>query len=293
MSIKTSCRIRCRRIEETDIGCLSHFLERGFPSHSESHWRTALERLKCYDSPSPFPKFGYMLEAGRCIVGVLLTIFSTARNIDQVAFLCNTSCWYVDPAFSSYATLLSVHAEKKYPNVTYINASPAAHTFPLIEAQGFQRLTDGLYTAATALTVPLRAPAAFAFGDGRARIEDLTGDDYKLLTDHHSYGCLCLWCESSDGYHPFIFRKRFVAKGSVPTAHLIYCRSLEDLSRFSGVVSRFLLLRGIPFLIVNANGPIPNFAGRYFPNRRPMYYRGCCKPRIGDLTYTERAMFGV
>jgi hypothetical protein len=33
--------------------------------------------------------------------------------------------------------------------------------------------------------------------------------------------------------------------------------------------------------------------GKYFGGKMPRYFRGPNRPRLGDLAYTEAAMFGV
>ncbi len=282
-------RVRCRLIGGRDLDRIADLLHVGFPKRSREAWRVALEKLSRRPAPEHFPRYGFMLESENSAAGVLLTIFAPTQRGREVFHQCNISSWYVDPAFRSYAPLLTAQAQK-HPDVTYINASPSDHTWPLIEAQGFTRFTDGIFVAATALTA-LGKVKAYAFKDMPENA--VPEAEYRILRDHHDYGCLCFWCEDGDGPVPFIFRRRVVAAGLVPSAHVVYSRSVEDLSRFSGAVSRFLLMKGIPVITIGANGPVGGFAGRYFANRRPMYYRGSHKPRVGDLTYTEWALFGM
>jgi len=54
-----------------------------------------------------------------------------------------------------------------------------------------------------------------------------------------------------------------------------------------------LVRRARPFLLIDANGPIPGLVGKYFDDRMPRYFRGPQQPRLGDLAYTEIAMFGM
>jgi len=53
------------------------------------------------------------------------------------------------------------------------------------------------------------------------------------------------------------------------------------------------MLRGRPLLLIDANGQIPGLVGKYFDQTMPRYFRGPTRPRLGDLAYTEIAMFGV
>ncbi len=89
-----------------------------------------------------------------------------------------------------------------------------------------------------------------------------------------------------------MFRPRFV-KGVIPCAQLIYCRDIGNIARFAGPIGRFLALRGRPFVVIDANGPIAGLIGKYFDETMPKYYRGPAQPRLGDLAYTEAALFGV
>ena len=75
------------------------------------------------------PKFGYLLESGGDLVGVILLIFSSIPGQDTSKIRCNVSSWYVEPAFRSHASLLISQAIK-HKNVTYVNISPAMHTQP-------------------------------------------------------------------------------------------------------------------------------------------------------------------
>jgi hypothetical protein len=92
--------------------------------------------------------------------------------------------------------------------------------------------------------------------------------------------------------HPFIFRPRF-HKGIVPSLQLVYCRDIDDFVRCAGPIGRFLALRGRPFVLIDSNGPISGLVGKYFDGRMPKFFKGPDRPRLGDLAYTEAAMFGV
>ena len=79
----------------------------------------------------------------------------------------------------------------------------------------------------------------------------------------------------------------------IPCAQLIYCRDMAELVRFARPLGLHLARRGLPLLILDANGPVRGLRGRYFPDLMPKYYRGPRPPRLGDLAYTETAFFGV
>jgi hypothetical protein len=57
-------------------------------------------------------------------------------------------------------------------------------------------------------------------------------------------------------------------------------------------IGRFLPVRGHPLVLIDANGPIPGLVGKYAGAKMPKYFKGPDRPRLGDLAYTETAMFG-
>jgi hypothetical protein len=113
-----------------------------------------------------------------------------------------------------------------------------------------------------------------------------------LLAAHAGYGCIGFWCVTRERAHPFVFRPRIV-KRVVPCAQLIYCADVADVVRFAGPVGRFLALRGRPFVVIDANGPIEGLLGRYVDGTMPKFFRGPVEPRLGDLAFTETALFGM
>ena len=92
--------------------------------------------------------------------------------------------------------------------------------------------------------------------------------EQELLLQHAALGCISLWCTHAQSAYPFVFRTRLV-KSAIPCAQLIYCRDMPDFVRFAGPIGRFLALRGRPFVIVDANGPIAGLVG--------IFRRGTCR----------------
>jgi hypothetical protein len=207
------------------------------------------------------------------------------------AVRCNVSSWYVDPRFRSYGALLVSHA-LKHKDVTYLNISPAEHTRQIALAHGYSLYSDGVFLALPSLS-RLR-PA----GDVRI-LDALTAPDvpfdaheHALLVEHASYGCKSLWCVTPERAHAFVFRPRFI-KHVVPCLQLIYCSDMGSLVQFARPIGRHLLRRGHPLVMIDANGPLGGLVGRYFPNTMPKFFKGARPPRLGDLAYTETALFGI
>src|ERR1700684_2539076 len=106
---------------------------------------------------------------------------------------CTLASWYVDPEFRAYAPMLVARAIR-HKDVTYTNVSPAPHTRPIIEAQGFSRYSDGVFVAITALNG--------LFGGRKAEVidaverPDIPCDpfDSAVLLQPAGLGCDSVWC---------------------------------------------------------------------------------------------------
>src|SRR5579863_2481213 len=148
--VSASPPIRCRQIEEGDIAAVAELLRQGFPNRNRRFWQHALSELSRREAPPGLPKYGYLLESSGMPVGAILMICSAMRDGGTLAPRCNLSSWYVEPAFRAYAPLL-VSQALRHKEVTYTNVSDAPHTWPIIEAQGFSRYSDGIFVCLPAL----------------------------------------------------------------------------------------------------------------------------------------------
>jgi hypothetical protein len=283
--------IRCRQIGEADIAAVAALLTRGFANRNRQFWLHALEQLKRRTPPQGLPKYGYLLESDGAVVGAILLICSSMQAGDTATSRCNLSSWYVEPAFRTYATLLVSHA-LRHKDVTYLNVSPAPHTRPIIEAQGFSRYCDGVFVAVPMLSGPFSGTGVKVLD---ARIAPAVGFDpfeQEVLLQHAAVGCISVWCMTAEHAYPFVFRPRRI-RGVIPYAQMIYCHDLADFVRLAGPLGRYLALRGRPLVVVDANAPIPGLVGVFRRGSMPKYFRGPQRPRLGDLAYTEYALLGV
>lgn len=179
----------------------------------------------------------------------------------------------------------------KHKNVTYLNISPASHVQRIIEAQGFLRYSQGQFATLPVLSRTSDHPVKVFSADKAPNVHFETFER-DLLLSHMKYGCIAVWCVTSRCARPFVFTPRIV-KGFVPCAQLIYCRQIEEFVRFARPLGCYLALRGRPLVLVDANAPIPGLFGKYFKDVAPKYFKGPEQPRLGDLAYTEAAMFGL
>jgi hypothetical protein len=284
-------KVRSRQINDSDVDGVADLLTRGFRVRSRDYWQRALAKLGSHPTPAGLPRYGYLLESGGVPVGVILLIFSSIPANDAATTRCNVSSWYVEPEFRSHAGLL-VSQAIKHRNVTYVNISPAMHTRPIVEAQGFARYTNGQFVAVPALSRARDDDRARVIGIDTVPDAPFESPELDLLSIHQDYGCLGLWCVTAERAHPFVFMPRRV-KGIVPCVQLIYCREIGDFVRFARPIGRYLALRGRPLVIVDSNGPIAGLLGTYLDGKSPKYFKGPQRPTFGDLAYTEAVMFGL
>jgi hypothetical protein len=288
----TPPKIRTRQITDADIEEVVDLLSRGFiAQRPRKFWQHVLRRLASRSVPAKYPRYGYILESDGKAVGVFLQIFSTVWLDGRARTRCNVSSVYVDPAFRMYAPLFELQTFK-YNNVTVLDVTPGRNRYAVVEARGYTRYSNGIFIAVPALS---RSPDATAvrFLDAQAR-PDVPFDDHErdLLIEHTEFGCISTWCVTPDRAYPFIFSPQ-VLKGFLRCAQLVYCRDIEDFARFARPISLFLARRRQIFVMIDANGPIHGLFGKYFPGKMPRYFRGPDQPRLGDLAYTEMALFRI
>ncbi len=280
--------VACREIRADDVDGVVDLLTRGF-GRGRGYWANALQRLTDHRAPPGLPKYGYVLDDGSRLVGVVLLIFTDVPRNGSPDVRCNISSWYVEPAFRSFAAILAKRAIRQQ-NVTYFNVSPAPHTWPILERQGFVPFAAGRIISFPALSCNRTDGRVSVIGPGIAAGRDLDQSEVNVLLDHHGYGCLSLICDDDGERYPFVFGldRR---SGWVPVAHLVYCRNINDMICFANPIGRFLLRRGYPLVKFHAEGPTAGILGRYFGGK-PKFRKGGESVWPGDVAYSEQVMFG-
>jgi len=285
---------RFREVHDSDLDAIGDLLTRGFVHRSRDYWMRGLHRQGTRSLPPDVPRYGYMLEHQGAPVGCLLLIYSSKIIDGEAAICCNVSSWYVDPEFRNYAALFASMTQKR-KDVTYSNVTPAAMTWPILDAQGFAPYCRGLYFSVPILSRGGRGVAVEAVTQDTAFIAGLPDADLALLKRHAEYGCLSLVCRTADETLPFIFFSLRKRGGiiPVPAMQLGYCRSIDDYVKCAGAIGRHLLWRGKPIVIVDANGAMAGLPGVYTEVRGRKYFKGPQQPRLGDLADTELAFYGM
>jgi hypothetical protein len=290
----TAVRPRFREIQESDLEAVADLLTRGFVHRSRDYWIAGLRRQTARPLPQDAPRYGYLMENDGKPVGCLLVIYSAKTIGGETTLCCNNSSWYVDPEFRNYAALFASMTQKR-KDVTYFNVTPAAPTWPILEAQGFKTYCRGLYFSFPALSRRGRDMKVEAVMPDTASIAGLSDDELAMLKRHASYGCLSLVCRTAEEAIPFVFLPLRKRRGIIPlpALQLGYCREIADYVRCAGAIGRDLLWRGSPVVILDANGPIAGLAGVYSEARGRKDFKGARQPRLGDLADTELAIFGM
>jgi hypothetical protein len=285
-------KIRCREIASGDVDAVADLLTRGFPGRTRAYWLAGLQRQASRAVPDGYPRYGYLLEAAGAVVGVLLLMYSESAGAREPALTCNVASWYVDPQFRNQASLLSGIA-LKHKHVTYLNVTPAPSTWPILEAQGYKRYCNGLFFAVPALS--RGGGTVTAISANSTQPDDLSASEFDLLQRHASYGCLSLVCRSPRGAMPFVLAAFRIRQGRIgmPAMQLIWCRGIDDFVACAGAVGRYLIMRGKPLVVIDADGRIAGLTGLYSEARGQKYYRGPNPPRLGDLADTEYALYGL
>ncbi|MGJ4969438.1 acyl-CoA acyltransferase [Bradyrhizobium sp. HKCCYLRH1073] len=279
--------VRIREIGAADLPAVAALLTRGFAFRSEAYWLRGLERHAARPRPAGYPAFGYCLDQAGVPVGVILLLFSELHIGGEPIVRANVSSWYVEPAFRAFSSML-VRAATRDKTVTYFNITPAPHTWPQVEAQGFSVYCKGQVYAALALSRPRSDVRIEEFSEDD--VHGLSPDEADLLRQHAQWGCLSLVAREADAAYPFVFQKHRVMN-ALPVYRLLYCRDVADLVRLAGKIGWLLLRRGGLLVRLDANGPIAGLAGWYSDKRGRKYAKGPHPPHLGDLAFTEAALF--
>ncbi|WFU38817.1 acyl-CoA acyltransferase [Bradyrhizobium sp. CB82] len=282
--------IRCREIGIADLDAIADLLARGFPVRTRNYWMDGLRRMSVREVPEGFTRFGYMLEHDGTLVGALLLIHTARNDNGCTSIRCNLSSWYVEPAFRSYAPMLTKVAQR-HKDVTYVNISPAQWTWRAIEAQGFRRYCVGLFYSFPAVSRPLKDMRVEVVRQDAQAVAGLSEADVALLARHAAYGCVSLVCRAGDGRaFPFVLQSMRIRGIALLAMQLIYCTDVADYVACAGAIGRFLLWRGRICVALDANGRMKGLVGLYRERRK--YFKGPQRPRLADLSDSELVIYG-
>jgi hypothetical protein len=281
-------KICSREIKSEDLNRIVDLLARGFPNSKREYWEYRVERLSSHSPPAGYPKYGYLLENGASLIGSIFTIFAGLGPSPQKQMRCNIVHWCIADGFRSYGSMLAARA-MSHKEVTYIVSAYLTDLIPILEAQGYTKFCSGRFAAVPILS-PWKSGASANIVDARNGDLKLPADERQLLQDHAALGCISLVCSAGASNVPFIFLPRRRA-GVMRFVRLVYCRELDDFIRFAQPLGRYLLRRGFPLVLIDANGPIAGLVGRYLETFPKKYFKGPYPPRTDEIAYSTRVLF--
>lgn len=283
-------RVKCRPISEADLEPVAELLTTGFEGRSIEFWRAGLNRMANRPVPEGARRFGYCLDTGSRIVGVLLLIAATRIIDGDPAVFCNVGSWYVVPDFRAYAQLL-VSVALRNKDFTYTNVSPAPHTWDIVEQQGYSCYCSGLFLAAAALKPPRRGVAIERFDPSRHG----GVPNADLLQRHAELGCDVVVAREGQRLTGMIFSRFRIRSGRVPlpAMFVLHAPDRDYLVSIAGNLGWHFIRKAAPFLVMDANGPVAGLVGHFTAKHGRKYYKGPHRPRLSDLADTEYVIFGV
>ena len=287
--ITQNSRTSSREITENDLHSVATLLGKGL-DYDTRYFLDILTLLIKHPTPKGFPKFGYLMEDNGALVGAILLIFTKVQTSDSSTIRCHVTSWYVEPAYSVYAGLFYLKGLSR-KDVVYMNISALPDARPFLPVQGFSKYSCGQFFAVPALH--LMSKTADCQIIAATSVPDVPFKAYErnLLLDHAEYGCISFWCVTSEQAYPFVFRTH-LTKNILPGVQLIYCREIGHFVKFVKPIGSFLTRHGKLIVRIDSNGPIPGLKGKYFDGATPRWYKGPVQPRLGDLAYTQFAMYG-
>jgi hypothetical protein len=232
-----------------------------------------------------FPRYGYVVDADSAPQGLLLTITSD-RGVHGAR--THFSSWYVREGYRQFALLLFRHA-LELENTTFINPSPSERVVPILKRFGFEPYTAGTLMLDLRTAMRGRASRGAVQRLGLGDLADLSERDRQIAEDHLRMGCDVLGLETDVRTDLLIHRRKWI-KRLLPCSQVI----LADpglIIELAGSVMRALARRGSLLALCDFDQTAKPASGRVFP-RGIRYFKGPAPPPVGDLSYSELAVFG-
>nr|WP_052232313.1 hypothetical protein [Methylobacterium sp. ZNC0032] len=261
-------------------------LMEGFPATSRAFWERGLERQVALQGGD----FGYCLEAGGQVVGIMLALRSTRSRPDGTLYpVVNLSSWYIQPAHRWRAVpMLRAIVEESDGLVTDLTASESIYR--MNAAVGLSPWSNGMILAGVLPWAALPARR----GSSVLRLAQATAvlgpAEAAMLEWHERDGLIAgVLCEETSTC-PLLFRP--IRRKGVRFAQLIFAGSRKAVIRNLPAVMRFLAGRGILFLSIDAyREDCPR--GAFFRPGRQRFWRGVVDRDRLDYAYSELVLFGV
>jgi hypothetical protein len=242
--------MKLEAIEDANLDEAIATLSRGFPARTPPFWRESLARLSAYRRATAGPPIGRLMTVEGKPVGVILTIASKHRTGGREHDVVNLSSWYVEEQYRWLAPrmLESIVADD---SVVFTDLSPSPQAARINERLGFRTAAAGLRLYFLPWT------AVRSRSQGRmVRLEDVPGralaePERELLAHHRELGCIAAALRVGGSYYAFLFQP--TRRRGLPAALLLYAPNRRLVGQHRGAIARFLLSRGLFFLIFHGD----------------------------------------
>jgi hypothetical protein len=274
-----------REITHDDLETVRELLVEGFPRRRNDYWVKGLANLGSLRPVEGLPRYGYLVDVDRAAQGLMLTITSD-RGVQGVR--TNFSSWYVREGYRQFALLLFRHA-LQLKNTTFLNLSPSEQTLPIIKAFGFEPYTKGVVMVDLRTATRARSPRGLVQHLGIDDLSNLPATEGQIAEDHLRMGCDVLRLETDARSGLLIHRRKWV-KRWLPCSQVIHADP-DLVAELAGPVMRAFASRGSVVALWDIDDVPDPAVGRVFA-RSIRYFKGTDAPLVGDLSYSELAVFG-
>lgn len=274
-----------REITHNDLEAVRELLVEGFPLRRNEYWVKGLANLGSLRPMEGFPRYGYLVDVDGAAQGLMLTITSD-RGVQGTR--TNFSSWYVREGYRQFATFLFRHA-LKLKNTTFLNLSPSEHILPILNAFGFKPYTKGVVMVDLRTATRARSTRGLVQRLGMDDLSSLPETEGQIAEDHFRMGCDVLRLETDARSGLLIHRRKWI-KRLLPCSQVIYADP-GLIAELAGMVMRALASRGSVLALWDADYTREPAVGRVFA-RSIRYFKGADAPPVGDLSYSELAVFG-
>ena len=277
--------MRLEAIEDSNLEEALAILSRGFPERPASFWRESLDRLAAYRRATAGPPIGRLMVVDGKRVGVILTIASKHRAGARQHDVVNLSSWYVEERYRWLAPgmLGKIVADD---NIVYTDLSPTPQTARINERLGFRTAAEGVrlyllpWTAISSRSEGRMTPFE------RIPAGVLPDAERELLARHRELGCVAAALHAGENHYAFLFQP--ARRRGLPLARLLLAPSRQIVTRHRSAIARFLLRRGMYFLVFHGDiTEAPSDGGLLWNRSATVQVKGNWELDRIDHTYSE------
>jgi hypothetical protein len=277
--------MKLEAIEEANLEEAVATLSRGFPGRRASFWRESVTRLTAYRRATAGPPIGRLMKVEGRPVGVILTIASRRRSGGRAYDVVNLSSWYVEERYRWLAPRMLEHIVSD-DGVVFTDLSPSPQTARINERLGFRTAAEGLRLYFLPWTAIGSRSAARMVELEHVPAGALAAHERELLARHRELGCIAAALHLGRSYYAFLFRPTW--RRGMPAALLLFAPSRRIVSEQRSAIARFLLGRGLVFLIFHGDMSQASSDGAFLWNRSAaVQVKGEWESDRIDHTYSE------